>query len=240
VTGLELRVAPGDFIALLGPNGVGKTLTLLTLAGLRAAAAGDVRLAGAPVAGLTRQSIARRLGMLLQHQSDPFPTTVLETALLGRHASRGLWRWETAQDRERARAALRAMDLSELEQRAADTLSGGERRRLAMAMLIAQDPEVLLLDEPLNHLDPQHRLTLLDCVASLCGAGKAAIASLHDPWLAAQYASHVLMLYGDGRWRFGPTPTVLTAELLGELYGTPFTRVQHGDQPVYFPLTRRS
>jgi iron complex transport system ATP-binding protein len=240
VEDLDLRVNGRDFVAMLGPNGVGKTLTLLALAGLRPPASGAISLDNHPLAQLPRPAVARRLGMMLQHQADPFPTTVLETTLLGRHAQAGLWHWESPRDLELARAALRAMDLGEMEQRSAATLSGGERRRLAMATLLAQDPQLLLLDEPLNHLDPQHRFLVLECLARLCGAGKAVIASLHDPMLAAQYATRVLLLHGDGRWAFGPTATMMTAERLQDLYQTPFVTAHHADRSFIFPVSSHS
>lgn len=236
VTELELAVQPGEFVALLGPNGVGKTLTLLTLAGLREPAGGKIELGGQPVDDLTRGQIARALGMLLQHQADPFPTTALETALLGRHAQTGIWHWQSAGDIDAARRSLEVMDLGGLEDRAAGTLSGGERRRLALATLLTQDPVAMLLDEPLNHLDPQHRFMVLDCLATLCNQGKAIIASLHDPMLAARYASHALLLHGDGRWDFGSAADMLTVDKLETLYQTPFASLVHDGQTVLFPM----
>lgn len=239
VDSLELQIEPGSFVAMLGPNGVGKTLTLLTLAGLRPATAGQVRLGGTELGQLPRGRVARDLGLMLQHQADPFPTTVLEMALLGRHAQTGIWHWESPADIELARAALLAVDLQGLEQRAAVSLSGGERRRLAMATLLTQDPQLLLLDEPLNHLDPQHRFMVLDRLAKLCADGKAVIASLHDPMLAARYASDVLLLYGDGCWAFGTSAELLTADHLEALYQTPFASLNHDGQAVLFPVAPR-
>jgi iron complex transport system ATP-binding protein len=174
--------------------------------------------------------------MMLQHQADPFPSTVLEMALLGRHAQTGIWHWESAADIQLARNALRAVDLHGLEQRTAVSLSGGERRRLAMATLLTQDPQLLLLDEPLNHLDPQHRFMVLDCLAALCAGGKAVVASLHDPMLAARYASHVLLLHGDGRWAFGTVADLLTTDRLEALYRTPFASLHHDGQRVLVPV----
>jgi len=236
VEALTLSVHPGQFIAVLGPNGVGKTLTLLTLAGLRNPDRGDIYLGDSRLSQLSRPVIARRLGLMLQNQADPFPTSVLETTLLGRHARNGIWGWETSADRRLARDTLAQVDLSGLEERTAATLSGGERRRLALATLLMQDPDLLLLDEPLNHLDPQHRFAVLACLTELCTGGKAVIASLHDPMLAAQYASHVLLLHGDGSWFFGASSELLNQAHLEALYDTPFVAVHHGTRQLLMPI----
>ncbi len=228
VRGLGLTVQPGALIALLGPNGVGKTLTLHTLAGLRPADGGAVRLRSDDIRLLGQRERALRVGLLLQEQDDPFPTTVLETALMGRHARLGLWQWETAEDHAAAAAALVQMDLSGTENRPAGTLSGGERRRLGMATLLAQDPDLLLLDEPLNHLDPGHQFAMMAVLRRLAAEGKAIIASLHDPALAARDFTGALLLHGDGRWQFGPVADLLDGKTLAELYGVPF-EPYHGD-----------
>jgi len=236
VTALNLTVHAGQFIAVLGPNGVGKTLTLLTLAGLREPDQGNIHLGDTRLCQLSRPVIARHLGLMLQHQADPFPTSVLETTLLGRHARNGIWGWETPADRSLARDTLARVDLAGFEERTAATLSGGERRRLALATLLMQDPTLLLLDEPLNHLDPQHRFAVLACLRELCASGKAVITSLHDPMLAAQYASHVLLLHGDGSWFFGPSSQLLDQAHLEALYDTPFVAVHHGARQLLMPV----
>ena len=229
VESLALSVAPGSRVALLGPNGVGKTLTLHTLCGLRAPAAGGVALRGDDLRLLEPRQRARRVGLLLQEQEDPFPTTVLETALMGRHAQLGVWQWETAEDEAAALSALATMDLGGLAAREAGTLSGGERRRLGLASLLVQDPDVLLLDEPLNHLDPSHQFAVLATLKRLAADGKAVVASLHDPVLAAQHFDSALLLHGDGRWQFGPAADLLTAPTLAALYGVAFAAYRRDD-----------
>lgn len=224
VEGLAVALQPGTLIAVLGPNGVGKTLTLHTLAGLRAAHDGAVRVRGSDLRVLGQRERALRVGLLLQEQEDPFPTTVLETALMGRHARLGLWQWETAEDHAVARDALREMDLEGMDGRLCATLSGGERRRLGLATLLVQDPDVLLLDEPLNHLDPRHQFAVLAALRRLATEGKAVIASIHDPVLAARHFDTALLLYGDGRWQAGPVAELLNAATLSALYSVPFER----------------
>jgi iron complex transport system ATP-binding protein len=232
---LTLTLSPGALVAILGPNGVGKTLTLHTLAALRPRRDGIIRLRGEEPHALARREIALRLGLLLQQQADPFPTTVLETALMGRYARLGLWQWETAEDLERARGALQAMDLAGLETRPAASLSGGERRRLALATLLVQDPDVLLLDEPMNHLDPLHQFSVLETLRALAHDGRAVVASLHDPTLAARYFDTVLLLYGDGRWQAGAAGELLDPTHLAGLYRVPFARFSGSSGSVVLP-----
>ena len=131
--GLDLQIEPGQCWGLLGRNGVGKTTLLHTLAGLHPAIEGQVLLNGNDIMGLPRQHVACHLGLLPQDSKDPFPATVFETALIGRHPHLGRWGWEGVKDHQQARDALAACGLGDLEKRQTQTLSGGERRRLAIA-----------------------------------------------------------------------------------------------------------
>jgi iron complex transport system ATP-binding protein len=226
VDALDFEVRHGELLAILGQNGAGKTLTLHTLAGLRAAAAGQVSVEGHDVFSAKRQDIARRLALLPQHVDDIFPATVLDTAMIGRHPHIGRFQWESPDDVAIGQAALAAVDLGGLARRDVLTLSGGERRRLAIAQVLTQQPDVYLLDEPTNHLDPQHQLDALRLFRDKADAGAAVIASLHDANLAVRYADRCLLLYGDGRWDIGPTDEVLREECLTELYSTTMEAVE--------------
>ena len=219
VSGLDLQVAPGTLLVVLGRNGSGKSSTLHTLAGLRAPAAGEVQVGGRALALWPRRELARTLGLLPQIVEDPFPATALEAVLVGRHPHLDFWAWESAADREAARNALAAVDLAGLEQRDIATLSGGERRRLSIATILAQDPSVFLLDEPIHQLDPQHQLDVLRLFRRLADAGRAVIVSLHDIGLAARFADSALLLFGDGRWHCGPCASALNERSISELYG---------------------
>ena len=235
VRDLQLNIEAGTFVCILGRNGVGKTLTLHALAGLRPLLAGAVSLGGAALVNLSRRQIAQRLGLLLQVQDDTFPVTVIESALMGRHARLGFWQWESAQDRLIAMDALKVFGLSGLEQRMIMTLSGGERRRVALATLLVQNPDIWLLDEPTNHLDPHHQLEVLDKLSGLARDGKCVIATLHDPTLAARFSNYVLLLHGDGGWEFGPTNDLLVPTKLEGLYRTPFESFHNGDRIIMVP-----
>ncbi|MEJ2127536.1 MAG: ABC transporter ATP-binding protein [Woeseiaceae bacterium] len=220
IAGLDLELRRGELIAVLGQNGSGKTLALTTLAGLRAPGSGDVRLLGDDISGVPRQMAARHLALLPQVIDDIFPATVLDTALIGRHPHIGALRWESAHDYAIAAQALAAMGLEALHGRAILTLSGGERRRLAIAQVLAQAPDVYLLDEPTNHLDPQHQLDTLRVFRQAADEGAGIITSLHDVNLAVRFADRCLLLFGDGRWRLGESATVLNEETLSELFAT--------------------
>ena len=225
VRDLAFAAQPGALIAILGPNGVGKTLTLHTLAGLRAARRGAVRIRGSDLRLIGQRERALRVGLLLQDQEDPFPTTVLETALDGApRAPRPLAVGDGGGSRARPRCAARHGPRRRWRTdcarrcRAASGAASGSRR------LLVQDPDVLLLDEPLNHLDPRHQFAVLAALRRLAAEGKAVIASLHDPVLAARHFDLALLLHGDGRWQLGPVAELLNAATLSELYAVPFER----------------
>jgi iron complex transport system ATP-binding protein len=220
VENLDLEIRAGELLAVLGPNGVGKSLTLHTLAGLRAADGGATTLDGQALSNLPRQRVATRIALLPQYVEDVFPATVFDTAMIGRHPHIPRFHWESEQDREIARESLALVDLDDMQQREVGTLSGGERRRLAIAQVLTQSPDIYLLDEPTNHLDPQHQLDVLHVFSRKARSGAAVVSSLHDVNLAARFADKCLLLYGDGRWELDETNAVLTEDRLTELYAT--------------------
>ena len=222
---LDLTLKQGELIAVLGQNGAGKTLTLLTMAGLRSPASGSVLLGDEDILACRRQDVARRLALLPQDTEDIFPATVIDTALIGRHPHIGPLRWESPGDVAIARDALQEMSLDGLSRRDILTLSGGERRRLAIAQVLTQQPDIYLLDEPTNHLDPQYQLDGMRVFRRAADAGAGVIACLHDVNLAVRFADRCLLLFGDGRWELGPTGDVLNERGLSELFATPMETV---------------
>ncbi|MGD2056838.1 MAG: ABC transporter ATP-binding protein [Gammaproteobacteria bacterium] len=233
---LNLQVNPGECWCILGRNGTGKTTLLHTLAGLRNPGSGGLMLHGKSLAALRRREVARHIGVLLQDQRDSFPASVMETVLIGRHPFLGAWQWETANDHAIARAALRAVDLEGLETRNVATLSGGERRRLGIATLLVQDPDVFLLDEPANHLDIYQQIRILDLLrAKAREEAKALLVVLHDINLAVRYCNRFLLLFGDGDTAQGDAGEVLTKQTLERLYVHPLHSLPGPHGPVWVP-----
>lgn len=232
---MAFAVAPGQCWAILGRNGAGKTTLLRTLAGLHPPAAGVIELSGAPLAQLSARDVARRRAVLPQDDSDAFAATVLETALVGRHPHLSRWQWEGADDLAIARAALAMMEIGAAEARDVRTLSGGERRRVALAALLAQQADLLFLDEPSNHLDLAHQLALLDRLAALARTQRKAIMMvLHDVNLALRCCDHALLLDG-GAAQAGPAAELLTAARLSQLYGVPLQALATAHGPIFTP-----
>lgn len=234
--GMEFSIRPGDRLAILGRNGAGKSTLLSVLAGLRTADAGEVRLAGDSYATLGPRAAARRRGWLPQRHHDAFASTVLETALTGRHPQLGRWDWETQDDARIARGALRAVGLAALENRDVQTLSGGERQRLAIATLLTQAPPLFLLDEPLAHLDLNHQIAVLDLFAAAAKDGGAGVIMvLHEPGLADRYCDRALLVHGDGRCDIGDSRDILAASRLADLYGHPLREIETGGHRWFVP-----
>lgn len=226
VNNLNIAFEQGSITAILGRNGAGKTLTLHTLAGLRPASGGEVSLKDQALLQWPRRALARSLGLLTQTTEDAFPSNALEAVLVGRHPHIGFWEWEGEEDRNVALQALATVGLQGFEEREVATLSGGERRRVALAALLAQAPDVYLLDEPINHLDPHHQLDVLHLLRRKAAEGHSVIMTLHDPALAARFSDQALLLFGDGTWRSGPTHEVLNEEAMTQLYALPVHEVR--------------
>ena len=234
--GLGFDLAAGERLAILGCNGTGKTTLLNTLAGLREAESGSIEVCGEGYETLGPRRAAQLRGLLPQGHLDAFQSTVLETALIGRHPHLGRWDWEGREDERLAREALAAVDLAGFGAREVHTLSGGERQRLAIAALLAQQPRLYLLDEPLAHLDLNHQMAVLELFAGAardCGAG--VIMVLHDPALAHRFCDRALLLYGDGRTEAAAVDTIMTAKTLSELYGYGLRQLEDRGHRCFIP-----
>ena len=216
--GFEIR--RGDVWAVLGANGSGKTTLMHALAGLTPHMSTAISVEGTPL-NLCRGSVrASLLGLLLQQEDGAFWGGVLEYVLLGRFPRAStLFGW-SREDEDAAKAALDRVGLASFEQRSYRSLSGGERQRARIAQLLAQDPQLLLLDEPLQHLDLRHQVALLRLFVSLARErDKAVIMVLHDALWPAQACSHVLMLHQNGTIETGTAGAMLMRDRLERLYG---------------------
>ncbi len=225
---LELDIAPGESWLVLGENGSGKSTLLAALAGWLKPAAGEILLEGRAVGAWPARARARRMAWLPQGDETPFPVSVLEKTLTGRDPHLGRWEWESAADVELAKAQLARLDLAGLETRDLATLSGGERRRVGIATVLTQDAGLLLLDEPLSQLDLRHQQQALSVLREENRQGRTLLTVSHDPNHARQFASHVLLLFGDGRWLAGTRAEVLTTANLGALYHHPVRAIEDG------------
>ena len=233
---LDLSIYPGERLAILGRNGAGKSTLLAVLAGLRAPLAGEVLINGNSYAqlGVRRSALIR--GWLPQARGDAFASTVLETALVGRHPHLERWGWETEKDARIVRDALTAVGLSTFEQRDIQTLSGGERQRLAIATLLAQAPQLFLLDEPVAYLDLNHQIAMLELFAAAAQVQRAAVTMvLHEPALAWRFCDRALLLHADGQTESGTSHEMLTAERLSLLYQHPLQALECDERIAFVP-----
>jgi len=233
---LNLTIRGGEIWAMIGNNGVGKTTLMHSLAGLSRAASGTLSINGQDFREIKRRKLAQLIGMLPQESEDVFPDTVIETTLAGRHPHLGPWQSESAEDFELARSALHRTDLSGMEDRAVSTLSGGERRRLALSTIMAQNPDVFLLDEPTNHLDLCHQIHILTDLCRYSKAhDKAILMVLHDINLAMRFCDKFLFLYGGGRTESGSRAQLMRPDKLERLLGHPVQAVSAAQGPVFVP-----
>jgi len=225
----------GQMMAMLGPNGAGKTTLLHTLAGLRPAQSGQILLEGRAYAHWAGDAAARSRALLLQQQPDHFASTVLETTLVGRHPHLGRWGWEGPADLKIARSALASLGMEGTDERDILSLSGGERQRVALAAVLAQQPRLFLLDEPLNHLDLRYQVAVLDLFRQLADQGRGVLLVLHDINLAARYADQVLLLDGHGGAVCGPVDEVLRGDRLRHAFGHPLRSFTVDGRTVFLP-----
>ncbi|MDE3011979.1 MAG: ABC transporter ATP-binding protein [Pseudomonadota bacterium] len=233
---LDFRVQAGERWCVLGPNGAGKTRLIETLAGLRAPAAGAIHYQGQALAGLAPLAAARLRALLPQHWHDAFDATVFELACSGRHPHLRGDGWEDSADFAVVAAMLARFALDGLMARHVNGLSGGERQRLALATALVQQTPLLLLDEPLNHLDPyQARAVLATVLRSVEEGAVGLLCSLHDLTLAQAMATHVILLDGRGSHRCGPVDVVMCPDHLRAAYGIDFSCLRHQGQWHWLP-----
>ena len=233
---LDLQIQASECWAVLGMNGVGKTTLLHTLAGLRPPLAGSIKLLNQDLTQLSKRYIAQHLGLLLQDYEDAFPGTVIQTVLTGRHPHLNNWQWESVADIAIAHEALSFVGMETFAERSILTLSGGERRRVAIATLLCQQPKLLLLDEPTNHLDLRYQQQILSGLTELVRDKQHdAIMIMHDVNLAMRYCDHALLLFEDGSFLAGACGDVMNADNLTRLYDYPMRSLRQNNREIFIP-----
>jgi len=234
--GCDLGVAAGEVVSVVGPNGAGKSTLLRVLAGLIAPRRGHVSLDGRELGTFTRAEVARRIAVVPQVFETLFPFTVREVVALGRTARLGALGRASARDHVATERAIGELGLAALVDRRIDEISGGERQRAVLAMALAQEGDVLLLDEPTAHLDPAHQLATLALVRELARTrGLAVVAVLHDLNLAAVAATRVLVLDGGSVVVDAAPLSALTPEIVARVFGASLDVERRDGRPIVLP-----
>ena len=217
--GVSLRAARGQFVGLIGPNGAGKSTLLRTISGILRYRRGAVSLEGADLQTLSSREIAASLALIPQIAPYTYGFTSMELVLMGRYPHLGRFQIEGKEDDRIARDAMRLTETEQFADRTLDTLSGGERQRVFVARALAQQPRILLMDEPTANLDVLHQLKVLDLVRRLVDDGLTAIAAVHDLNMAARYCDKLVLLSGGRVLAEGTPSEVLTPDTIESAFG---------------------
>ena len=230
VSDLDVSIPDGKFSIIVGPNACGKSTLLRALARLLPPAKGTVLLDGNNIEKMKTKKIAQRLGLLPQSSIAPDGITVAELVSRGRHPHQSFLRQWTDADEAAVLSALRATNTEELSSRLVDELSGGQRQRVWVAMVLAQETSLLLLDEPTTFLDVAYQIELLDLFSQLNHEyGHTLVAVLHDLNQACRYADEIIAMKDGSIVAQGPPETIITSELVHEVFGIECTVI---DDPV--------
>ncbi|MDP1657193.1 MAG: ABC transporter ATP-binding protein [Hylemonella sp.] len=234
---LSLSLHTGEVLALLGPNGCGKTTLLKTLLGLLPALAGTVQMQGKPLAKWPLAERARELAYVPQGQASTFGFTALEMVLMGRTAHQGLLARPSAQDRAIAHAALQRVGMAHLADRSVHRISGGERQLVLIARALAQQPRAVLLDEPTASLDFGNQGLVMRAIRTLAGEGLAVLFTTHDPNQALRCADRAVLMREGRVLAEGSVGQVIEVEGLRALYSAGVLQVDDaaGGPPVFLP-----
>jgi iron complex transport system ATP-binding protein len=220
-TDLNVEIPDGSFTVIIGPNGCGKSTLLRSLARLLKPSTGQVVLDGKAVSDYRGKEAARIVGLLPQTSQAPEGITVADLVGRGRYPHQGLIRQWSPSDKEAVDRAMAATGVADLASRPVDQLSGGQRQRVWVAMALAQETPLLLLDEPTTYLDIAHQIDLLDLFAKLNRGGSTLVAVLHDLNQATRYATHLIVMKDGAVMAEGAPREVFTPELVHDVFGLP-------------------
>ncbi len=240
--GLNVAIPDGKFTAIIGPNGCGKSTLLRTLSRLMKPLGGQVRLDGEAIQHFATKEVARRIGLLAQNASAPGDITVAELVARGRYPHQPLFtRWRD-EDERAVQKAMEATGVTALADQSVDTLSGGQRQRAWIAMVLAQETSILLLDEPTTWLDISHQIDLLELLCALNREqGYTLAAVLHDLNQACRYANHLIALRDGKIIAEGAPSEIVDAALIEAIYGLRCMIIEDpvAGTPLVVPLGRR-
>lgn len=220
IRAVSVQVQRGEMIGIIGPNGSGKSTLLRLLSGVLRAWSGRVAIDGRPIGSYAPRELSRRIAVVPQETHIDFPFTVTEVVLFGRTPHLGPLAFESARDLAIARQAMERTDVTHLAARRITELSGGERQRVILARALAQEPSILILDEPSAFLDIRHQVEIYDLLQDLQNEGLTVVTVLHDLNLAGLYCNRLVLLANGSVACTGEPPDVLTYRTLTDVYGT--------------------
>jgi iron complex transport system ATP-binding protein len=235
--GVEVTARPGEVTVLLGPNGSGKTTLLFCLSAHLKPQQGTVSLAGRPLLELSSRELAQLVATVPQEHHPAFPYTVRDMILLGRLPRVGFWSQPRARDLEVVDSILDLLHLTPLAHKPYTRISGGERQLVLIGRCLAQEPRILLLDEPTSHLDLRNQVMVLSLIRDLArGQRLTVLLTLHDPNLALLYADQVILLRQGTVVARGAPADVITPAAISALYGLKVGMMTNGTQRLLYPL----
>ena len=219
---INLNIKTGEMVSLLGPNGSGKTTLIKLISGIIKPKKGRIKLHGTDISGLSRKTIARSLAVVPQQFNTPFAFTVVEVVALGRMPFLKAFVEESIKDKQAIDNAMTLVGINSLRTRRFDELSGGERQKVVLAMALAQQPTVLLLDEPTVHLDISHQIDILELVRQLNLQKQITVlAAMHDLNLAAAFFDRIILIKEGEVFADGTPLQVLTEDKIGSVFSAP-------------------
>ena len=217
---ISFQVRKGEFIGVIGPNGSGKTTLLKVLYRLLSPQRGEVFFDRVPLKKMNQRDIAKRIAVVAQETYPVFPFRVIEIVLMGRSPYLGHLMFEREKDLEIAKKAMEWTEILPISERPLDELSGGERKRVFIARALAQEPEVILLDEPTTNLDIHHQIEFLDLILALNQEkGLTILMASHDLNLASEFCDRLILLQKGRIFKIGPPQEVITRENIERVYG---------------------
>lgn len=239
LTNLHWQVNAGECWCIIGRNGAGKTTLLRHLAGLIQSdtMSNNIFINDLALPNLPLLELAQIRSYLPQGRSDTFAYRAIDVVLGARHPYHNGNYWESADDLADAQAALQKLDVADLAERDVRSLSGGERQRVAIAAVLAQDAQLMLLDEPTNSLDLAHQVSVMQLLAKQCHQHQKTVLMVsHDLNLVNSIATHVLLLMGEDGWKTGPVAEIMNADDLSQCLGHPIELIRHGTKCFFLPL----